>query len=38
MTRYSLETITRKYVEEYGFLSFARDLSKKYGKKVTGYF
>ena len=37
MTHYSLESITRKYVKEYGFLSFTRDLSKK-GKKVTGYF
>ena len=38
MTRYSLESITRKYVKEYGFLSFTRDLSKKYGENVTGYF
>ena len=32
--RYSIEPRTRKYVKEYGLLSFARYLSKKYGKKV----
>ena len=30
MTRYSIEPRTRKYVKEYGFLSFAR----KYKKQV----
>ena len=33
MTRYSIEPITRKYVKGYLFLSFARNLSDKYGKK-----
>ena len=32
MTRYSIEQRTRKYVKGYGFLSFARNLSNKYGK------
>ena len=32
MTRYSIEPGTRKYVTEYGFLSFARNLSDKYSK------
>ena len=32
MTRYSLlKPRTRKYVEGYGFLSFARNISDKYG-------
>ena len=30
MTRYSIEPRRRKYVRGYGFLSFARNLSKKY--------
>ena len=34
MTRYSIEPKTRKYVKGYGFLSFARNLSKKYGKEL----
>ena len=34
MTRYSMELRTRKYVKWYGFLSFARNLSNKYVKKV----
>ena len=34
MTSYSIEPRTRKYVKGYGFLSFARDLSEKYGKKL----
>ena len=31
MQHYSIEAITRKYVKGYGFLSCARNLSKKYG-------
>ena len=34
MARYSIEPKTRKYVKGYGFLSFARNLSNKYGKKL----
>ena len=34
MTRYSDEPRTRRYVEGYGLLSFARNLSKKYEKKL----
>ena len=34
MMRYSIEPRTRKYVKEYRFLSFARYLSNKYGKKL----
>ena len=34
MMRYSIELITRKYVKGYGFLSFARNLSNKYGKHI----
>ena len=30
--RYSLEPIYRKYVQGYGFLSFARNFGDKYGK------
>ena len=33
--RYSLESKYRKYVQEYGFLSFARKLGEKYGKKLV---
>ena len=32
--RYSAKPIFRKYVEVYGFLSFARKLCEKYGKKL----
>ena len=32
--RYSTEPKFRKYVEEYGFLSFARQLGDKYCKKL----
>ena len=32
--RYSTEPRYRKYVEGYGFLSFARKLGDKYGKKL----
>ena len=32
--RYSLEPNYRKYVHEYGFLSFARKFGDKYGKKL----
>ena len=32
--RYSLEPGFRKYVKGYGFLSFARKLRDKYGKKL----
>ena len=31
---YSIEPRTRKYVTGYGFLSFARNLSNKYGKQL----
>ena len=31
--RYSLEPKYRKYVQGYGFLSFARKFGDKYGKK-----
>ena len=34
MPRYSMEPRTRKYVKEYRFFSFARNLSNKYGKKL----
>ena len=36
MTYYSIEPRTRKYVKGYGFLSFARNLSNKYGKQLLG--
>ena len=32
--RYSLEPKYRKYVEGYGFFSFARKFGNKYGKKL----
>ena len=32
--RYSIEPRTRKYVEGYGFLSFARNFSNKYRKRM----
>ena len=32
--RYSLEPTCRRYVKEYGFLSFARKFGDKYGKKL----
>ena len=32
--RYSLEPTYRKYVQGYGFLSFARTFGDKYGKKL----
>ena len=34
---YSLEPKYGKYVQGYGFLSFARKLGDKCGKKVNGY-
>ena len=34
MTCYSIEPRTRKYAKEYGFLSFARKISDKYGKQL----
>ena len=34
MTHYSIELKIRKYVKGYGFLSFARNLSHKYGKQL----
>ena len=34
MTRYSTEPRTRNYVKRYGLLSFLRNLSKKYSKKL----
>ena len=33
--RHSLEPEYRKYVKGYGFLSFARNVSDKYGKKLV---
>ena len=33
MECYSIERRTRKYVKEYGFLSFERNLFNKYGKQ-----
>ena len=33
--RYSLEPKNRIYVKGYGFLSFARSMSNKYGKKLV---
>ena len=35
MLRHSLEPKTRKYVKGYGFLSFTRNLSNKYGKQLS---
>ena len=32
--RYSLEPTYRRYVQGYGFLSFARNFGEKYGKKL----
>ena len=32
--RYSIEPRFRKYVKGYGFLSFAKNLGNKYGKKL----
>ena len=32
--RYSIEPRERRYVKGYGFLSFARNLGNKYGKKL----
>ena len=32
--RYSLEPRDRIYVKGYGFLSFARNMSNKYGQKI----
>ena len=34
--RYSLESRDRIYVKGYGFMSFARSTSNKYGKKLVG--
>ena len=34
MTSYSIEPRTRKYVKVYGFLSFGRNVSDKYGRKL----
>ena len=34
MTRCSIEPRTRKYVKRYGFFSFARNLSNKYGTQL----
>ena len=34
MTRYPLELRTRKYVKGYGVLSFAKNLSDRYGKQL----
>ena len=35
MTSYSIEPRMRKYVKGYGFLSFAKNLSNKYGKQLS---
>ena len=32
--RYSIEPKFRKYVKGYGFLSFAKNVGNKYGKKL----
>ena len=32
--RYSLESDYRRYVQGQGFLSFARNIGNKYGKKI----
>ena len=32
--RYSIEPRARRYVRGYGFLSFARNIGNKYGKKL----
>ena len=34
MTRYLIELRTRKYVKEYGFLSFGRNLCNKNGRRL----
>ena len=34
--RYSIEPRDRVYMKGYGFMSFARGLSNKYGKKLAG--
>ena len=34
MTRYFIETKTRKYVKGYRFLSFGRNLSNKFGRQL----
>ena len=34
MTSYSIEQSIKKYVKGYGFLSFGKNLSNKYGKKL----
>ena len=36
MTHYSMKSKTRKDFKGYGFLSFGRNLSDKYGKKLLG--
>ena len=33
--RYSIEPRDRIYVKEYGFMSFARSMRNKYGKKLV---
>ena len=33
--RYSIESRDRVYVKGYGFMSFARSISNKYGKKLV---
>ena len=32
--RYSLEPLYRRYVQGQGFMSFARNIRNKYGKKI----
>ena len=33
--RYSIEPRDRVYIKEYGFMSFARSINNKYGKKLV---
>ena len=37
MTHCFIEPRTKKYVKGYGFISFVRNLSSKYGKNIVGY-
>ena len=37
MPHYFIEPRTRKYVKRYGFLSFSRNVSNNYGRKIIGY-
>ena len=35
--RYSIEPRERRYIKGYGFLSFAKNFSNKYEKKINEY-